>query len=100
MGILKRLQKLIFSLICLVLLVDYRAYYDLVESSLLLLQISNLDFSVVDLAHTAIDGDTSFSTLFRPDDHAIIVPSIPIDCSRVLLVPTELSAVSRKSTET
>jgi hypothetical protein len=97
--IVKRLHQLIFSLVCLVLFVEYRAYNDLLQSSLLI-QIYELNFSAGDLAHTAIDEDSSFSTLFRPDDHLISVPSIPIDCSRILLMPTELSAVSQKSLET
>jgi hypothetical protein len=70
---------------------EYQAYHHLLDSSL---------SYRVDPALAAVDGDSSsFSTLFRPDDHAISVPSIPIDCSRVLLVPTELSAVSRMSME-
>jgi hypothetical protein len=91
MGILKRLHELLFPAIGLLLLVEYQLYSHLpvLESSLL---------SAVDPALASkYEDSSSFSTLFRPDDHAISVPSIPIDCSRILLLPTELSAVSRKS---
>jgi hypothetical protein len=95
MVLLKRLQQLTLSAICVLLVVEYRIYRDL-ESSLFLGSF-NSDFSAADHGIAAIDGeDSSFSTLFPPDDHVIRVPSIPIDCSRVLLIPTELSAVSRK----
>jgi hypothetical protein len=95
MVAMKKLHHLIFSLVCLVLFFEYRAYHNLQKSSLLL-QIYNLNFSAVDLAHSSKDEDSSFATLFRPDDHVINLPSIPTDCSRILLVPTELSAVSQK----
>jgi hypothetical protein len=93
---MKKLHQLIFSLVCLVFFFGYRAYPDLQKSYKL-----NFSTGQLALAPTAIDeGDSSFATLFRPDDHVISVPSIPIDCSRILLVPTELSAVSQKSVET
>ena len=97
--IMKTLRHLVFPLVCLVLFFGYRSYHDLQKSSLLQ-QIYNLNFSAGDLSPAVKDEDSSFATLFRLDDHLISVPKIPIDCSRILLVPTELSAVSQNSVET
>jgi hypothetical protein len=89
------LQQFFVTAICLLLLVEYYAYYNL-ESSLLLFS-KNLAVSVVKSKIPVADAEeeSSFTTFFRKDDHVISVPSIPRDCSRVLVVMTELNAVSR-----
>jgi hypothetical protein len=90
----KRLQPFFVSAICLLLLLQYYAYYNL-ESSLPLFS-KNLAVSVLNSElPVAVEGDASFTTFFRQDDHVISLPSIPIDCSRILVVMTELNAVSR-----
>jgi hypothetical protein len=88
--VFKRLQQLFVLVICLLLLVLYHAYYNF-DSSFqnLFVSVANSKLLVV------IEEDASFTTFFRPDDHVISVPSIPIDCSRVFVVMTELNAVSR-----
>jgi hypothetical protein len=90
-----RRQQLICAAICLALLV-YRAWHDVNPSSLQ--RYFDFSSSVDHKLAFAGDDDASFTTLFSPDDHVISVPSIPIDCSRLLVVMTELSAVSRLMT--
>jgi hypothetical protein len=91
---LKKLQKLIVSAICFLLLFKYLAYCKL-EPHLLLLSKHVTVFAADPKLPVAIEEDASFTTFFRRDDHVITVPSIPIDCSRLLVVMTELNAVSR-----
>jgi hypothetical protein len=88
------LQQFFVSAICLLLLVQFHTYYNL-ESSLPPFN-KNLAVSVLNSElPIAVEEDASFTTFFRQDDHVISVPSIPIDCSRILVVMTELNAVSR-----
>jgi hypothetical protein len=89
----KRLLRFFVAAICLLLLVEYYAYYNL-ESSFLLFS-KNLAVSVVKSEIPVAIEESSFTTFYRQDDHAISIPSIPIDCSRLLVVMTELNAVSR-----
>jgi hypothetical protein len=92
--VFKSLQQLFVSAVCLLLLVQYHAYYNF--ESFLPSFGKNLVASVVNSKlPVVIEEDASFTTFFRPDDHVISVPSIPIDCSRLLVVMTELNAVSR-----
>lgn len=94
MVMLKRLQQLIVSMICLLLLLQYIAYYKL-ESALSHLSENLTVFAVDPKLPVAVEEDASFTTFFRQDDNVISVPSIPIDCSRLLVVMTELNAVSK-----
>jgi hypothetical protein len=88
------LQHFFVSAICLQLLVQYYAYRNL-ESSLPLFSKDLAASTANSKLPVAVEEDASFTTFFRQDDHLISVPSIPIDCSRTLVVMTELNAVSR-----
>lgn len=94
LGTMRR-RELICVAICLALILK-RAWFDEGSSSLQ----KYFDFSSSADTRIAIAGedDASFTTLFRPDDHVISVPSIPVDCSRLLVVMTELNAVSQLTT--
>jgi hypothetical protein len=95
LATLKRLQQLIVSATSLLLLIQYLAYYNL-KSPLPHLLSENLSvFATDSKLPVAVEEDASFTTFFRQDDNGISVPSIPIDCSRLLVVMTELNAVSR-----
>jgi hypothetical protein len=88
----KRLHQLFVSAICLLLLVQYHAYYNL--SSLPIFSKNLVVSAAKSKLPVAIEEDASFTTFFRPDDHVIRIPSITTDCSRLLVVMTELNAVS------
>jgi hypothetical protein len=90
--VFKSQQRLFVFGICLLLLVQYHAYHNLehLEPSLtlfgknLVVSAANFKFPVA-----ILEEDASFATFFRRDDHVISIPSIPIDCSRLLVVMTE-----------
>jgi hypothetical protein len=90
----RQIQQLIVAAICSLLYLQLLIYYNFQSQLSLGSKSISAYFAVDPKLPVAVEEDASFTTFFRRDDNIISVPSIPIDCSRLLVVMTELNAVS------